>query len=485
MTPDPAGTIPLLVPHPTPQEREARGRAARDAAPRKSQGSWEPAADRPDPVAQLQDQESTRVPGLLPLRHERMGASAFAFYRGTAIIMASDLGAQPSSGLQVQLCGDAHLSNFGLFAAPDRVPVFDVNDFDETNPGPFEWDVKRLATSFVLAAKDNGFPDQALRDSATAAARQYRLSMAEYAKEKEIDIWYDRVDPSTLEDWAQRSSGKAGEKAVRKTIAKAQARTAWTAVLKLTQEADGRRTFVDQPPLLVRVPEDSMARQLMLGSLPDYFATLAPDRRALLDRYQVIDVGHKVVGVGSVGLLAWVLLLQGRDDTDLLVLQIKQAQRSVLEPYTAPSAYAQMGERVVEGQRLMQAASDSFLGWALGKLGREYYVRQLRDMKWSPDPSGFDIPTLESYAGLCGHALARAHARTGDAIALAGYMGTSSTFEKAIADFGIAYSAQVASDFTAFRDAVASGRLVGGSASEDIERYRALLRNPMQDPAKI
>ena len=465
--------------HRTPAERQEIGRSARQSLPRKDQAVYRPAENRPDPIALLEEQERSRVANLLPLRHERMGVSAFTFYRGTAIIMASDLGAQPSSGLQAQLCGDAHLSNLGLFAAPDRVPVFDVNDFDETNPGPFDWDVKRLATSFVLAASDNGYAKGAVGDAALASARQYRLSMAEYSRMAEIDIWYDRVDPTALDAWAQHVDAKGAQRKVRRTVAKAQARTMWTAINKLTEVVDGRRRFVDQPPLVVRVPEDSTARQFMLGSLPGYLESLAPDRRDLLERYEVIDVGHKVVGVGSVGLLAWVLLLQGRDESDLLVLQVKQAQHSVLEPYTAPSVYAQMGERVVEGQRLMQAASDSFLGWVTGRLGREYYVRQLRDMKWSPDVSRFTPQALTSYAELCGHALARAHARTGDAIAIASYLGRSAAFDDAIMSFSLAYADQVSSDYAAFQEAVASGRLVSGETTTDSDGFRELLRNPV------
>ena len=469
----------------TPAEREQRGRAAREARPRKTQGDWQPAPNRPDPISLLAEQEKSRVQELLPLRHERMGVSAFTFYRGTAVIMACDLGSQPSSGLLVQLCGDAHLSNFGLFAAPDRVPVFDVNDFDETNPGPFEWDVKRLATSFVLAARDNKFAKADIGDAALASARQYRTSMAEYAAMPEIDIWYDRVDPTAMESWAERAGGKNSEKYVRRTVAKAQARTAWTAVRKLTKVVDGRRQFLDDPPLLVRVPDDALARELLLASLPGYLESLAPDRQALLRRYDVIDVGHKVVGVGSVGLLAWVLLLQGRDHDDVLVLQVKQAQHSVLEPYTAVSAYAQMGERVVEGQRLMQAASDSFLGWVTGKLGRQYYVRQLRDMKWSPDPSKFTPPGLSAYAELCGHVLARAHARTGDAIAIHTYLGRSGTFDEAIRDFALAYAAQVNADYAEIQSAVASGRLQGGSEPMTVEATNTLLRNPLAVNAEM
>ena len=486
MTSDPAlRTTFAFGTYLTPDERRDRGKAARDAMPRKAQGVYEPAADRPDPISLLEEQEKSRMPALLPLRHERMGASAFTFYRGTAIIMASDLGAQPSSGLQVQLCGDAHLSNFGLFAAPDRVPVFDVNDFDETNPGPFEWDVKRLAASFVLAARDNGFADDVIADAALASARQYRLSMAEYAAMKEIDIWYDRVDASVMESWGQRTGGKTGEKAVRRSVAKAQARTAWTAVRKLTTVVDGRREFVDEPPLIVRVPEDPMARTLITSSLAGYLESLAPDRRALFERYEVIDLGHKVVGVGSVGLLAWVLLLQGRDSEDVLTLQLKQAQHSVLEPYSVPSAYAQMGERVVEGQRLMQAASDSFLGWVTGKLGREYYVRQLRDMKWSPDPSGFTPASMSSFAELCGHVLARAHARTGDAIAISAYLGGSTVFDEAIRTFALRYADQVSSDYAAFTAAIASGRLASGAVEGDAEHFREIMRNPMAAHAAI
>jgi uncharacterized protein (DUF2252 family) len=486
MTSDPAlRTTFAFGTYLTPDERRDRGKAARDAMPRKAQGVYEPAADRPDPISLLEEQEKSRMPALLPLRHERMGASAFTFYRGTAIIMASDLGAQPSSGLQVQLCGDAHLSNFGLFAAPDRVPVFDVNDFDETNPGPFEWDVKRLAASFVLAARDNGFADDVIADAALASARQYRLSMAEYAAMKEIDIWYDRVDASVMESWGQRTGGKTGEKAVRRSVAKAQARTAWTAVRKLTTVVVGRREFVDEPPLIVRVPEDTMARTLITSSLAGYLESLAPDRRALFERYEVIDLGHKVVGVGSVGLLAWVLLLQGRDSEDVLTLQLKQAQHSVLEPYSVPSAYAQMGERVVEGQRLMQAASDSFLGWVTGKLGREYYVRQLRDMKWSPDPSGFTPASMSSFAELCGHVLARAHARTGDAIAISAYLGGSTVFDEAIRTFALRYADQVSSDYAAFTAAIASGRLASGAVEGDAEHFREIMRNPMAAHAAI
>ncbi|MFM7210883.1 MAG: DUF2252 domain-containing protein [Actinomycetota bacterium] len=476
--------IHTFVPHYTVAEREAVGRTARQRVPRKRQGQWLAPADRPDPIELLLGQEVSRVPGLLPLRHERMGASAFAFYRGTAIIMASDLASQPDSGLTVQLCGDAHLSNFGLYAAPDRVPVFDLNDFDETHPGPFEWDVKRLAASFVLAARDSSYGDVIARSAARDAAAQYRQSMAQYAGMNEIDIWYDRIDASSMEQWARTNTKQFNLKAMQKSFDRAQQRTMWTAVSKLTTYVDGHRRFLDQPPVLVRVPEDTMARTMMMEALDQYFDSLAPDRRAVLQRYEVVDFGHKVVGVGSVGLVAWVLLLEGRDDSDVLVLQIKQAQKSVLEPYTDVADYSNQGQRVVEGQRIIQAASDPFLGWLTGKLGREYYVRQLRDMKWSPEPSALLPQGLINYARLCGHVLARAHARSGDAVAISSYMGESTNFEAAIADFSLIYADLVAHDFELFQEAVASGRLMGGSASEQMDDYLEAFRNPAAYPVQ-
>lgn len=469
--------------HPTVAERTDRGRAERARVPRKTQAQWDPASRKADPIELLIEQEKSRVPGLLSLRHERMGATAFTFYRGTAVIMASDLASQPSTELYVQACGDAHLSNFGLFAAPDRKPVFDLNDFDETNPGPFEWDVKRLATSFVLAAQDNGFTPRVATQAAAAAAAEYRRSMAQYAAKPEIDIWYERVDASSIMEWSKAADRQVNEKMLVKSMSRAQARTVWTAVNKLTEIVDGHRRFINDPPLIIRVPEDTMAWQLMKDALDGYIDTLAPDRRALLRRYEVVDLGHKVVGVGSVGLLAWVALMEGRDSDDVLVLQIKQAQQSVLEPYTRPSDYAHSGERVVEGQRLTQAASDSFLGWVSGALGRQYYVRQLRDMKWSPDPASFRPEGLVNYAELCGHVLARAHARSGDAIAIASYIGNSTRFDDAIASYALEYADQVQRDFAEFQRALEDGRLVSGATSRDLDQYMNALRNPAPVPA--
>lgn len=465
-----------FAPHESVTDRENRGRAARKRVSRKQQGLWEVSADRLDPVQLLAQQETSRVPALLPLRHERMGASAFTFYRGSAVLMAADLGSQPNSGLRVQLCGDAHLSNFGLFAAPDRTPVFDLNDFDETNPGPFEWDVKRLSVSFLLAAQDNGLPASVGRSAARSAARQYRISIAANAARPEIDNWYERVGTAQLEAWGRQAAGSAGAKSVVKAEKRAQARTMWTAVEKLTEVVDGHRRFLDAPPLLVRVPKDTLSDGALRQAIDAYAESLSDDRRALLERYEVIDVGHKVVGVGSVGLLAWVLLLEGRDANDVLVLQAKQAQASVLEPYTAPSVYPNSGQRVVEGQRLIQAASDTFLGWSQGVLGRQFYLRQLRDMKWSPDPSSLAGEALNSYAGLCGHVLARAHARSGDAIAISAYLGASDIFDASIEDFARSYAKTVLKDYQEFTAAVTSGQLGATEHDDALADYLAEIR---------
>lgn len=461
-----------------PVARAEIGRAARRRLPRSQVGQYVAAVDRADPIDLLLGQERSRLEGLLPLRHERMGASAFAFYRGSAVIMTADLAHEQNSGLAVELCGDAHLSNFGLFAAPDRVPVFDINDFDETHVGPFEWDVKRLATSFVLAARDRGWAESIGRTAARAAAAQYRASIRRYSLMGELDIWYDRVDASHLEEWSRSVDAKMAPKRLDRAMRKAQARNAWSAVEKLTSVVDGQRRFLDQPPVLVRVPEGTRMRRSLADFGERYLETLQPDRARLITRYRMVDFGHKVVGVGSVGLLAWVVLLQGRDDTDVLVLQLKQAQASVLEPYTGPSAFGHHGQRVVEGQRLIQAAPDSFLGWSTGELGRQYYVRQLRDMKWSPDPARMPQEALTPYALLCGHALARAHARSGDSIAIAAYAGTSETFDRAIEEFSVEYALQAERDYAAFQDAVASGRLAGGESPSDLSYWHDLMLNP-------
>jgi uncharacterized protein (DUF2252 family) len=442
-------------------DRRELGRTARKKLPRRALGEWSAPADRADPVTLLAQQETSRISELLPLRHERMGVSAFTFYRGSAVVMAADLASRANSGLIVQLCGDAHLSNFGLFAAPDRQPVFDINDFDETSTGPFEWDVLRLAASFVLAAIDNGYGLDVGTAAAKTVASRYQSSMAEFAEMREIDIWYDRVDAMSLDAWADAAGGKQARKVVDRVINKARSRDTWSALSKMTEMVDGKRQFIQDPPTIVHIPDGTVVHQMIANVLDGYMATLPVDRRVLIDRYRLIDVGHKVVGVGSVGLLAWVLLLEGRDSSDLLALQVKQAQASVLEKYAGASAFDHHGERVVQGQRLIQAASDAFLGWVTGGFGRQYYVRQLRDMKWSPDPSQLTPQTLQTYAVLCGHVLARAHARSGDAISIAGYVGTGEVFADAVAAFSASYSDQVSTDFTQFQAATKDGRLVG------------------------
>jgi uncharacterized protein (DUF2252 family) len=463
---NPSMTLPTTVRHGTVAERAEQGKAARKARPRTSLGQWSPTADRPDPVVLLAQQEVVRIQALLPLRHERMSASAFAFYRGGAAVMANDLGPLPSSGLVTQLCGDAHLSNFGVFAAPDRSLVFDVNDFDETHPGPFEWDVFRLATSFVLAGRDVGLPADAIEAAAAAAASSYRNQMQIYAGTGDLATWYDRVDVNTIMQLS-RDQGIDREKQLQKAAAKARSRTSWSAIEKMTHVVDGERRFLDLPPLLMPMPFAGPMKEVLELLIDQYRETLPHDRKQLLLKYHAIDIAHKVVGVGSVGLLAFVILMQGRDPDDLIVLQAKQAVHSVLEPFTAPSPYPFAGERVVAGQQVMQAASDIFLGWVRGGAGRDYYLRQLRDMKFSPDPTTFDANKLRGYALLCGRTLARAHARGGDAVAISAYLGTSDKFDLGVRDFALAYADQVGVDYAEYQAAIASGQVALGNQAEE------------------
>lgn len=501
-----------VVPHLTVAERETSGKVARAHTEHEALAQWIAPADRADPVALLMGQETSRVQELLPVRHARMAASAFTFYRGAALVMAADLGGKPRTALDAQLCGDAHLSNFGLFAAPDRSVVFDVNDFDETHPGPFEWDVKRLATSFILAGRDNGLTDETGRIAAAAACGSYRRSMADFAGRGELDIWYDRVDVEGLlaalkelsgekelatdeeqdggkgkgrkrkgrkskDKSGKRKNSSEAEKAAygkahatfEKSVAKARSRDAWSAIEKLTEIIDGKRQFRHEPPLLTRLDVGVDATVLINSLFREYRSTLQDDRQELLKRYEIIDMGHKVVGVGSVGLLAFVLLMRGRDDNDLMVLQLKQAQSSVLEAFTRKSAFSKHGHRVVTGQRLMQSASDSFLGWIDGPGGRSFYARQLRDMKWSPDPATLGSERLVRFAILCGHTLARAHARSADAIAISAYLGSGSSFDEAVTAFSVAYADQMEQDFAAFKAAIADGRLVAHEGPVDYQ----------------
>lgn len=435
--------------------RRAAGRALRVVVPRSAHAVWAPSADRPDPVDVLLAQERGRDRGLLPLRHARMAASPFAFYRGAAAIMAADLSQTPSTGIQVQLSGDAHLLNFGAYAAPDRRVVFDLDDFDETHPGPWEWDVKRLAASLVIAAHDRRLAPPVGRRLAAAAVAGYRTKMAELATLTDLDTWYTRIDVAEL---VRAVPGGIERSEVRDVLAAAATRDNVHSFARLTIQVDGGRRFIDRPPTLQRLP-DGLLRRRVIGVLKRYPASLADDQRELLSRYRLVDVASKVVGVGSVGLAAYVALYLGRDDDDPLVLQVKEARQSVLAPHLPGTVRAEPGRRVVTGQRLMQAATDTFLGWANGPRGTSYYVRQLADMKWSLDIAGVPPKGLALFARLCGQALARAHARSGDRIAIAGYLGSGEQFDLAVAAFADAYAGRNALDYHAWEAAIASGRV--------------------------
>ena len=449
-----AGAIPPDVLSPA-QRRHAAGRAARRAVPRSAQGRWTPALDRVDPVETVIVAERGRETTLLALRHARMAASPFAFYRGAAAVMAADLASTPTSGIIVQLSGDAHLLNFGAYAAPDRRIVFDLDDFDETHPGPWEWDVKRLAASLVVMARERQLPAASGRRLATAASRGYRAKMRELAALSDLDAWYSRIDVAEL----VRSVPSRAERAeVRDVLAAAATRDNVHSFARLTERVDGHRRFVDRPPTLERLPEGAVRRRVT-RLLERYPASLADDQRELLSRFRLVDVARKVVGIGSVGLAAFVALYLGRDDGDPLVLQVKEAGPSILAPYLPGPAARDQGHRVVAGQRLMQASSDAFLGWAGGERGKSFYVRQLADMKWSLDIAAVPPRGLALFARLCGQALARAHARSGDRIAIDGYLGSGGAFDQAMADFAEAYADRNTLDHHAFVAAIAAGRV--------------------------
>src|SRR5215203_5711500 len=442
------------------QQRHERGCAARGVAPRGGQADWAPAPDRPDPIDLLEAQARDRIPDLMPIRYSRMTASPFAFMRGAAIVMAQDLASTPKTGIQAQLCGDAHLLNFGAYASPERALLFDLNDFDETLPGPWEWDIKRLAASFVVAGRDNGFDAAACRDAARAAAASYRQRMAEFSEMGELEVWYSRVSEEDIRGLLSGAKNrKTTAKKLSKTVRKARSRDSLQALSKLTRVVDGRRMINDDPPLLERIPEEDEIRAQVYAILESYKRTLQEDRRHLLDRYLFVDAARKVVGVGSVGTRAYVVLLEGRDENDPLFLQVKEAGASVLEGYVKANTHEHHGHRVVAGQRLMQAASDIFLGWFRGTGGRDFYWRQLKDMKGSANVEGMLPDELVIYAGLCGWALARAHARSGDRVQIAAYLGKSERFDVAIADFAQAYADQTERDHAALCAAVKSGRL--------------------------
>ena len=430
-------------------------------------GDYTPALDRRDPVELLDSQSFSRLPDLVPLRFGRMLESPFTFYRGAALLMASDLARGPRSALQVQLCGDAHLSNFGAFASPERRFVFDINDFDETQPGPFEWDVKRLVTSMEVAGRYRGFTRKERNKLLRATSEGYRGAMATLAGQGNLDVWYASIDIDAVMQGLQSRMDKAGRKQTGRGLAKARTRNSLQAAVKLTEIINGVRQFVDAPPVIVRaatlIAETDDDVGPIIDALPSswqrYVDSLQSDRRHLLTEYNYVDLARKVVGVGSVGTRAWVLLLQGRDTSDLLMLQLKEAQASVLEDFTAPSAYAQQGERVVQGQRLLQSASDIFLGWTQ-VLGVDYYLRQLRDWKASVDVDTLDPASLAGYGELCGATLAKGHARSGDRMAITSFLGDDGTaFNDAMTNFARAYADQNERDYAALQAAVSDGRI--------------------------
>ena len=451
----------------TPDEWRSRGREQRRLVPRLSHALWAPAEDRPDPVAILEGQARTRVPDLVPIRHGRMAASPFAYFRGAAGAMAWDLAHTPTTDIRVQACGDAHLLNFGMFAAPDRRLVFDVNDFDETLPAPFEWDVKRLAASFAVAARDNGFPDRDARTAARLAVRSYRTEMANYASMRFLKVWYSRIDIDEVSRLSAELESKEAVRRRRQDIAKARRRTSLKAFLKMCDEVEGQYRIRPVHPAIVRFPIELYPGVLaeLRSAVPRYRDTLAEDRREVLRRYYFGDFARKVVGVGSVGLEAFVMLLLGDREDEPLFLQLKEAQESVLAPFAGKSEYRHQGERVVRGQRLTQAAADPFLGWtssgeATGTPVKEYYVRQLRDMKGSMSVPLMDPLQFGFYGRLCGWALARAHARTARATVISGYLGSNEDFDHAIADFAIAYADQNEKDYQQLLEAISAGRVL-------------------------
>ena len=459
--------------HLTLAERASAGRGARAKVPRSVHGEWQPAPDRADPVDLLEEQGSSRLQELLPLRYGRMLVDPFTFYRGSAYLMAADLASAPRTDLTVQLCGDAHLSNFGAFAAPDRRLVFDLNDFDETLPGPFEWDVKRMVASFAVAGRDREFDDAERRAVNLAAASSYREAMQDLARMRKLDVWYARLDVDELEA-VLRSQVKAKDlKRFRKNVAKARSKNSLKAFSKLVEIVDGRPRLINDPPTIVRLQElmpDTEAQEVeetLHALLRTYRRTLRGDYRHLLEGFRFTDAARKVVGVGSVGTRAWIVLLVGNDDQDPLFLQAKEAQASVLEPFLGKSAYTSHAQRVVEGQRLMQSASDVMLGWVKAKgfdgVERDFIVRQLWDGKGSAVVEAMDPTVMTGYARLCGWTLARAHARSGDPVAIASYLGSGDRFDRAISTFAEAYADQNERDYAALRRAVDDGRVVAQS----------------------
>jgi uncharacterized protein (DUF2252 family) len=462
---------PTVLPHLTVEERTARGKAARAEVPRSRHAEFEPPHDRADPIDLLEDQARTRVPELVPIRYGRMLVSPFAFYRGAAKIMAHDLAGTPRSGMTAQVCGDAHLSNFGVFASPERKLVFDINDFDETLPGPWEWDVKRLAASMLIAARDNGYAAKDQDRIVLDTVSEYRTAMRAFAGMHNLEVWYAHLEiESVLQEFAPQI--KRGQvKRTEAVLAKARTRDSMSAFSKLTEQVNGKAAIVDQSPLIVpiRVLFSGEQQERWMDELHKairvYRVSLEHDRRKLLEQFQLADFARKVVGVGSVGTRAWIALMFGRDGNDPLFLQLKEAEESVLEEHVGRSQFKNHGQRVVNGQRLMQATSDIFLGWIHVKEGmdgvaRDFYGRQLKDWKGSAEIDQMVPSGMAAYGRVCGWTLARAHARSGDRIAIASYLGGSNAFDRAIVDFSKAYADQNEADYAALAEAVRSGRIV-------------------------
>ena len=459
----------------TSEERYEHGRQLREEVPHEAHAAWTPAPDRDDPVELLKSQGVTRAQELLPLRYQRMSVSAFTFYRGGALIMAADLAGTPATDIQVQACGDAHISNFGFFSSPERRTIFDINDFDETSRGPWEWDVKRLAASIEICGRDNDMKKKDRKAAVLACARSYREAMASFARMGHLDVWYAHTDVDSLFASFSGQASKRDLKEARKTIAKAKAKNSTRAIAKLTEVVDGELRIISDPPIIVPLRDIAERKgkaelfervdmqKLVKLALAEYKGTLSPDKRRLIELYRGVDVAHKVVGVGSVGTRALIVVMEGADGNDPLVLQIKEAQESVLERFCGKSPCSQHGQRVVEGQRAMQTASDMLLGWCRlpdqGGRSKDYYVRQLWDGKGSIDLVGIDAPRLTALAGACGWTLAHAHARTGDRFEIAGYLGEEDTFDQAIAHFARAYADQNEADYTRFMQALESGEL--------------------------
>lgn len=453
------------------KQREAKGKAARTQTPRSSHAEWQTPPDRNNPIAALESQAHSRVQELVPIRYGRMLVSPFTFYRGAAAVMAADLADTPTSGLTVQLCGDAHLSNFGVFASPERELLFDINDFDETLPGPWEWDVKRLTASLCVAARDRQLSKQETADVLAWTAQAYRQSMRRFAQMSNLAVWYAKLNAQDVMGIVREQQLARGKRLRRmeRRLGKARTKDSTRAVTKLTEAVDGHLRFVSEPPLVVPIEEllgeieRGQLRERLEGMLEDYRESLSDDRCALFGSYTFENIARKVVGVGSVGTRAWVMLFVGRDEGDPLVLQAKEAQASVLEPYAGASKYSNHGQRVVEGQRLMQAASDIFLGWlpavGIDDVTRDFYVRQLWDGKLSVEIETMGHRQLRGYGALCGWTLARAHARTGDRIAIAAYLGSGGVFDQAIVDFSQAYADQNERDHRVLVEAVESGQV--------------------------